>query len=175
MISSIALPNGYYLHEVICQKKAELFPGNKINTNYIYDVDNTSIFYINQQKESLEPEKVALDTEQNILQSIQKEPDIIICCEKSLSALFYYYKRFHKRSRYKPIIIIQTNERLPFMPVPSKILLPQFPNHMIAAVPYFEDLGIPSRIASPHLDLPGWYHGQVTDILPSAYQHILII
>lgn len=175
MTSSIALPNGYYLHEVVYPEKINLFPGNKINTDYIYDVNETSIFYLNQETESLMPEKIILNSQENILVELKQEPEVIICSEKSLSALFYYYKRFHKRSSYTPIIIIQTNERLPFMPIPSKILLPQLPSHVIATVPYFEDLGIPSRIASTHLELPGWYHGRITDVLPSRYQHIVII
>lgn len=175
MTSSIALPNGYYLHEVISPEKIDLFPGNKINADYIYDVNETSIFYLNKEKESLTPEKIILDTQENMLLSIKQEPEVIICSEKSLSALFYYYKRFHKRARYTPIVIIQTNEYLPFMPIPSKILLPQLPNHVIAAIPYFEDLGIPSRVASTHLELPGWYYGRIIDVLSLRYQHILII
>lgn len=175
MTSSIALPNGYYLHEVIYLEKIELFPGNKINNNYIYDVDKTNIFYINKQKENILSGKIIFNTQENILAKLKHEPEIIICSEKSLSALFYYYKRFHKRSRYTPIIIIQTNERLPFMPIPSKILLPQLPNHVIAAVPYFEDLGIPSRMASHSLEFPGWYHGNLIDALPPKYTRILTI
>lgn len=175
MTPSIALPNGYYLHEVICPEKIELIPGNKINDYYIYDVDKTNIFYINQQKENILSEKIIFNTQENILDKLKTEPEIIICSEKSLSALFYYYKRFHKRSVHTPIIIIQTNERLPFMPIPSKILLSQLPSHVIAAIPYFEDLGIPSRIASNSLELPGWYHGNILELLSKKYKEILVI
>ncbi len=142
----------------------------------IFTIRMEPVFFILINKKKVQHlKKIILDTQQNILPNLKQEPEIIICSEKSLSALFYYYKRFHKHSHSKPIIIIQSQTYLPCTPIPSKILLPQLPNHVIAAIPYFEDLGIPSRIASTQLELPGWYHGHILDVLPKKYEHIVII
>lgn len=177
------LANGYYLHQVDCPKKIGFFPGNKINGFFIYDItyfanqDNvnlTRVFYLSTENTPVVENTIIFHQENNIISEIAKNPDIIICTEKSLSALFFYYRKFYKRVNHKPIIIIQTDGLLPFNPVPSKIIVPQLPSHMIASVPYFEDLTIPSRIASTKLDMPGWYLGDVTTLLNTNHHKIII-
>ncbi len=176
MISATPLPNGYYLHQINIPEIVPLFPGNKINDYFIYDVDKqTRLFYLSKENTPLSLREAVLNQQENIVEKLHQEPDVVICSEKSLSALFFYYKRFYKRTNHKPIIIIQTTALLPFHAVPSKILLPTLPNHVIAAVPYFEDLNIPSRIASTAISLPGWYEGNILELLNKKYHKILVI
>lgn len=180
--SIMSLPNGYYLQQITYPEIMTVFPGNKLNHYFIYDVNysekpekQTQLLYLAQDNVGLSLHEAVLDQRQNIIEIILQEPDVIICTEKSLSALFFYYKRFYKRKNYKPIIIIQTDELLPFQPVPSKILLPLLPSHVIASVPYFEDLNIPSRIASARINMPGWYEGNIIPLLNKQYDKILFI
>lgn len=186
IIAPKLLANDYYLHCVSYLEKISVYPGDKINAHYIYDVrylehpgNLTEIAYISTQKETLLSQESVIaqknNTPNNFMDKIRKNPEVIICTEKSLSALFFYYKRFRQRISHTPIIIIQSNHLLPFYAVPSKIMLPKLPSHMIAAVPYFEDLNIPSRLASTNLELPGWYKGNSLSLLSDGYAQILSI
>ena len=167
----VKLANGYYLHQIDFPEKIKFFPGNKINDFFIYDAtypanlnNVTRLFYLSQSAQIIAQDDIIFCQKNNILAELASNPKIILCNEKSLSALFFYYKKFRQKDLDTPIIIIQTNELLPFYPVPSKIIVPQLPGHVIAAVPYFEDLNIPSRIASAHLDNPGWHFGKITEL-----------
>jgi hypothetical protein len=180
MTAPVSLPNGYYLHQINYRENTVVYPGNKINQDYIYDITysehpNKSNFinYISKKSDTVFDKTI--NQQENFLTKLSQEPDVVICNEKSLCALFFYYKRFYKKTKHTPLIFIQTSDLLPFYPVPSKILVPDLPNHVIAAVPYFEDLNIPSRIASINLDMPGWYQGNIMTLLNHHYKNILII
>lgn len=176
MISPKPLVNGYYLHQLDYPEHISLFPGNKINEHYLYDVDYpkhqkdvTRLFYLSTDPHTLSINNILFCQKENMIPVIQKKPDILICTDKSLSALFFYFKRIYRKTLHKPIILIQTNILLPFHPVPSQILVPQLPSHIIAAVPYFEDLNIPSRLLSTELDFPGWQLGTLDLSLYKEY------
>ncbi len=185
MNTSVVLAHNHYLHQVDFSEKIELFPGNTINGHYIYDViypappcQNrvTKIYYLSKEKDVISAETpIIFDQKENIIEGIRKNPDIIFCNAQKLSALFFYYKRFRQHITHLPIIIIQSNALLPFYPPPSKIILPELPSHVIAAVPYFEDLNIPSRIASTKLDMPGWYEGDLSEMLIKKYKNTFFI
>jgi len=53
--------------------------------------------------------------------------------------------------------------RFPFTPRPSTILTPGLPADVTATMPYFEDLGIPCRLAS-RAGFPGCFDGFVTEL-----------
>jgi hypothetical protein len=182
--ASVLLAHGHYLHQVDFPEKIALFPGNKINRYYIYDViyseqpekNLTKIYYLSKEKAAISSDQdIIFDQKKNIIEEIRKSPDILFCDEHNLSALFFYYKRFRQRTTHLPIIIVQSNALLPFYPIPSKIVLPELPNHVIAAVPYFEDLNIPSRIASTKLEMPGWYEGDLTEMLIKKYKNTFVV
>lgn len=173
MQNPIPLANEYYLHQVDSPDKTHLMPGNRINNHFIYDVvyqkqpsGFIKVFYISKEKNGFSEnfnEKIIFDQTNDIIDKFNQHPKIVFCDEYSLSALFFYFRRFYKNNRHQqpPLIIIQSSQLLPFHPVPSKIIVPQLPPHVIAAVPYFEDLNIPSRIASVNLSKPGWYDGDL--------------
>jgi len=60
--------------------------------------------------------------------------------------------------------LFQWDHGLPFRPVPSRIMIPGLPPHVIAADPQLESWSIPSRIAS-ELSLPGCHEGPAGELL----------
>lgn len=64
-------------------------------------------------------------------------------------------------SPWKPLVLMGSEIPFPFRARPSTILVPGIPAGTIAAMPFLDDLGVPSRLASG-ADFPGCYPGYVT-------------
>lgn len=64
---------------------------------------------------------------------------------------------------FRPFAILGSEIPFPFRPRPSLHLVPGLPPGAIAAMPLFDDWGIPSRLASLQ-GYPGCYEGYVTDL-----------
>lgn len=62
---------------------------------------------------------------------------------------------------WKPLVLMGSEIPFPFRPKPSTILVPGMPAGTIAAMPFLDDLGVPSRLASG-ADFPGCFAGYVT-------------
>ncbi len=65
---------------------------------------------------------------------------------------------------FKPLAILGSEVPFPFIPRPSRILVPGMPDGIIAAMPLLEDWLIPSRLASLQ-GFPGCHDGYVTDLV----------
>ncbi len=65
--------------------------------------------------------------------------------------------------RYDPLVILGSEVPFPFRPEPSRILLPDMPEGVIAGMPLLDEWGIPSRLASQQ-ELAGCHQGYVTDL-----------
>ena len=64
---------------------------------------------------------------------------------------------------YKPLVILGSEVPFPFRPRPSRLLLPDMPEGVIASMPLLDDWGIPNRLASL-AGFPGCHQGYVTDL-----------
>ncbi len=64
---------------------------------------------------------------------------------------------------FAPLVILGSEVPFPFKPQPSRIVLPDMPEGVIAAMPLLEDWGIPSRLTSKQ-GLPGCFDGYITDL-----------
>jgi len=65
--------------------------------------------------------------------------------------------------RFDPLVILGSEVPFPFRPEPSKILLPDMPDGVIASMPLLDDWGIPGRLASLQ-GYAGCHQGYVTDL-----------
>ena len=77
--------------------------------------------------------------------------------------MIFLAKQIKQLGSIHPLVLIGSERPFPFTPIPSKILLPQMPNHVIASMPLLEDWGIPSRLTSLQ-DHSGCYQGYVTEL-----------
>lgn len=64
---------------------------------------------------------------------------------------------------WKPLVLLGSDQPLPFRAKPSTILVPGIPDGTIACVPKLDEFGIPSRLAS-RVDLPGCFDGSVVEL-----------
>ena len=64
---------------------------------------------------------------------------------------------------FKPFAILGSEVPFPFDPRPSRILIPDMPDGVIACMPLLDDWGIASRLTSLN-DFAGCYHGYVSDL-----------
>ena len=62
-----------------------------------------------------------------------------------------------------PFVLMGSEIRFPFKTKPSKIMLKEIPDGVIAAMPLLDDWGIPSRLTSLS-DFAGCYNGYVTQL-----------
>ena len=71
--------------------------------------------------------------------------------------------RLRKDAVWQPVVFMGSEVPFPFNAQPSRFLLPGMPDGVMAAMPLFEDWGIPSRLASLQ-GYPGCYEGYITDL-----------
>jgi len=64
---------------------------------------------------------------------------------------------------WEPVVFMGSEVPFPFMPRPSRFLLPGMPDGVIASMPLLEDWGIPSRLTSLQ-GYPGCHEGFITDL-----------
>lgn len=68
---------------------------------------------------------------------------------------------YHQKRTQQALVLLGSEVPFPFRPQPSKFLLPNWPEGVIAAMPLFEDWGIVSRLASLQT-FPGCFQGYIT-------------
>ena len=68
-----------------------------------------------------------------------------------------------QKNDYKPFVILGSEVPFPFQSTPSKIVIPDMPDGVIASMPLLEDIGIASRLATLQ-GYPGCFDGYVTDL-----------
>ena len=66
-------------------------------------------------------------------------------------------------ARWQPLVLMGSEIPFPFAMRPSTILVPGMPEGVIAAMPFLDGLGVPSRLASKS-GFPGCHDGFVTDL-----------
>ncbi len=86
---------------------------------------------------------------------------LITAQDDALSAVIFYLKKY--RSRFNGLVLYGTDAAFAFAPCPSRILIPQLPTEVIAAIPLFEDWGVANRLAS-FTESPGVFHGDVKSL-----------
>lgn len=74
--------------------------------------------------------------------------------------------RYLASEGFRPLVLLGAEERFPFRPRPSRILVPGMPEGVIAAAPLLEEWGIASRLAS-RAGLPGCHEGTAVDLAES--------
>jgi len=70
------------------------------------------------------------------------------------------------KQAFKPFVIMGSEVPFPFNARPSQFVVPGMPAGVIGAVPFLEDWGVPSRLASLQ-GYPGCFEGYVTDLARS--------
>ncbi|HXH03764.1 MAG TPA: dihydroorotate dehydrogenase electron transfer subunit [Candidatus Competibacteraceae bacterium] len=81
-----------------------------------------------------------------------------------LASLLFLADRLRRQpTRIKTLLLLETGGELPFHPQPSRIIVPDLPSWVIAALPLCEDWGIASRLASPGGEA-GCYNGPLTEL-----------
>jgi len=75
---------------------------------------------------------------------------------------------------YKPLIILEFDNVIPFSIQPSHIVVKHLPAHVIAAATLLEDWHVASRIAT-HIELPGCFCGSAQDLLQIYLQQAQIV
>ncbi len=68
------------------------------------------------------------------------------------------------RERVKALLLLEAEAPLPFPPQPSRIIVPDLPSWVIAALPLAEDWGLASRLACPGADEAGCFDGSVREL-----------
>lgn len=97
----------------------------------------------------------------NVLTPPTESFTLITVEDDALCAIIFYLKKFRKQ--FNGLVFIGATKHFPFAPCPSRLLITHLPKHVIAALPLFEDWGIPNRLAS-QVDAPGVYHGDVSTL-----------
>ncbi|HRE31616.1 MAG TPA: hypothetical protein PLD88_06530 [Candidatus Berkiella sp.] len=124
---------------------------------YLFSAQTETISLITNQTDILDIKEIHLSAllgtplaapTQDVFHLIQTKED-------GLNALIFYLKRY--RRSFRGLILIEAQE-FPFKPCPSRMLIQGMPSSVIAALPLFEDWGIPHRLASP-LFQPGCFEG----------------
>jgi len=72
-------------------------------------------------------------------------------------------QQLHIDSHFKPFAILGSEVPFPFRPQPSRILIPEMPDGVIASMPLLDDWGVPGRLTSQRA-FAGGYQGFVTDL-----------
>lgn len=91
----------------------------------------------------------------------QETGDILLIADAAhLGGAIRLAEWLHRQKRLS-LLLLQWAGPPAFRPVPSRILLPALPGHVIATLPLLEDWGIPARLAGEEA-LPGFYEGCVT-------------
>lgn len=80
--------------------------------------------------------------------------------EEGLNAVIFYLKKY--RREFHGLILIGAKQ-FPFKPCPSRLLIPDLPNDVIAAIPLLEDWQIPHRLACS-IEQPGCFHGTTDEL-----------
>ncbi len=166
--STVALLNGFSQVSI----KAPLLQESAKPGQYIF-IDDRFPCYIMGNSPDLEiiasPELVAYLSNKEDLQlsslqgSVLTPPTesftLMTVQDDALSAIIFYLKKFRKQ--FNGLVFIGATNNFPFAPCPSRLLITHLPKHVIAALPLFEDWGVPNRLAS-QFDTPGVYHGDVS-------------
>lgn len=84
---------------------------------------------------------------------------------QGLAALVFLADRLRRApGRIKVLLLLEAGPQgAPFEPAPSRIIVPDLPSWVVAAIPLCEDWGVPSRLAAP-AGGPGCFEGSVTEL-----------
>jgi dihydroorotate dehydrogenase electron transfer subunit len=80
-----------------------------------------------------------------------------------LPPMIFLADRLRRLAGFRPVAFLGSEVPFPFPARPSRILLPQVPDGVIACMPLLDDWGVPSRLASLQ-GYPGCHDGYVTDL-----------
>lgn len=64
----------------------------------------------------------------------------------------------------QPLVLLGSDKPFPFTAKPSRFLMPELPDGMIASMPLLEDWGIASRLCNQH-NGPGCFDGSISELL----------
>jgi dihydroorotate dehydrogenase electron transfer subunit len=68
-----------------------------------------------------------------------------------------------QQDTFNPFVLLGSEVPFPFSPTPSRFMIDNIPDHVMASMPLFEDWQIPSRLASLQ-DFPGCFQGYITEL-----------
>ncbi|MCS5712601.1 hypothetical protein [Candidatus Berkiella aquae] len=148
-IASMALPG----HYVILEEK---------HPCYLLATQTDAISLMTQQADILGMKEIHLSPllGEPLAAPTQDAFYLLQAQEDGLNALIFYLKKY--RRAFHGLILIEA-EQFPFKPCPSRILIQGMPANVIAALPLFEDWGIPHRLASQNAQ-PGCFEGSVSEL-----------
>jgi dihydroorotate dehydrogenase electron transfer subunit len=80
-----------------------------------------------------------------------------------LPPMVFLAESMHREGTARPVVFLGSEVPFPFPARPSRVLLPQLPDGVIASMPLLDDWGVPSRLASLQ-GYSGCHDGYVTDL-----------
>lgn len=93
---------------------------------------------------------------------VDRRQNIVILGKQNGIAAALFAAKYLKS--YKPLIILEFDDAIPFSIQPSRFMVKHLPAHVIAAATLLEDWHVASRIAT-HIELPGCFCGSAQDLL----------
>ena len=97
------------------------------------------------------------------LPEITRPRTLLIGGGVGIPPMVFLAQRLVKNNAFKPFAILGSEVPFPFDSQPSKIIVPNMPDGVIASMPLLDDWGIASRLASLQ-GYAGCYDGYVTDL-----------
>lgn len=77
--------------------------------------------------------------------------------------MIFLADHLRRQTKFQPLVLMGSEVPFPFAAEPSKFMLPEMPQGVIASMPLMEDWNVPSRLASLQ-GYPGCHQGFVTDL-----------
>ncbi len=93
----------------------------------------------------------------------ERQRTLLIGGGVGMPPMVFAAQQLHSDAHFKPFVILGSEVPFPFNPQPSRILIPEMPDGVIASMPLLDDWGIPNRLTSQS-DFAGCYPGFVTDL-----------
>lgn len=85
--------------------------------------------------------------------------------------MIFFAEELRRNSSLPPLVIMGSEIPFPFTTRPSKILVPNIPNYVIAAMPLLDDWGVASRLASQQ-GYQGCFKGHVHQLAEHWFRNL---
>lgn len=89
---------------------------------------------------------------------LKTQLSLLMVQNEGIGAAIFYLKKYRKL--FHGLVLLGSDGHFPFVPCPSRMMIAHLPPDVFAALPLFEDWGVPNRLASL-IEQPGVFHGHV--------------
>lgn len=152
-----ALENGFYLTHFTCAENISLQPGDRVALN---DTEHAALWQHHHEWQLLSRDKIikkkylAEIINKHSLSTTNKNTLIAEGDAYSITDALFAGRLLKKENRQPDLVVLITDDDLPFKPAPSQFMITHWPGWASAAAPLLESTGIASRVVSDR-DWPG--------------------